>query len=1596
MGGGQTAQVTKYDGVQVQSALLGTCIPKGWGTFMVGANILWYGGFKAKAQKSSGGKGGGSSTSYTYSASLVMGICRGAIAGIRNVYKDSSVYVPKGGSTALQQVGLTLFTGAIGQADWSYLDNNFASQAIGYSGIAYVAAANYALGSSATPPNHSFEVQTTTRAVVSGSTLDDANPKDILDDLLPSVPFWNPSWTGDLSNWGNYCLAAGLLLSPYMDNQRQASDMVTEILTATNSNCFFADGVFQVTPYGDTTVTGNGVTWTPDLTPIYDFTLDDFIPASQGDDPVTVDIKRQADAYNYVQVEYLDRSNSYRTNIQPAEDAANIAQYGRRPNQSPTSLHSICLSSTAATVAQLLVQRSANIRKTFKWRAGEHFGLLNCMDLVTLTTKRMTRQLVRITEMDDTSGDIEFTAEEVPVGAASAPLLSRQPLAGYVPDTQIDPGGVEANLLLWSEDLTQSAWAKTNMSVTADATTEPLFGATSADKIIPTTTNGAHYIEQAFPFFEGLNYTYTVFVKAAELHIGNVELNDNAGNLVAIYFDATAGTIIPSTYGSAVLVGSDIQSAGNGWWQVAVCASFPASTSLNAVLQVLDDSGNASYAGDGTSGLYAWGHQVKQGVDVPDYCYTGANYATPILFNAPAVLVNGVQNEIWAAAAGGANWGGANVWVSIDGTNYQEVGTITGPARYGRLVNAVAAGADPDTTDTFTVDLGQSTGVLTSASQTTANASGSLSILGSELISYSTANLVAQNRYNLTTYTRRGVMGTPNESHSASEIFVRLDDAVFALPYMSTTVGETVYVKFQSFNIYGAAVQNISDCIAYTIVPTPSSAGMAVGVNRVVLSLFEAGASQGWTVSGTTSSQSKAVATTSGYPTLTATGTASAANQTLSIAQTTPFPVTAGERLSAAALVGLTGPASAVLSVQFYNASGGALTPATIASFSSATFPATEETFISAPPNAVTASLSLVATSTGSGSVSISLAHPMVAAATANQASYPNFVAGPNAEQGATVGAQSGTNLWDSVGVLLGDGAIKNVAVPAGGFNRVALSQFEKGTAYWTDIDNPSGNYSSIGQAASTSGGYTFLSTSGTASGANQQLRTHSSVNFPVVAGETLYISGLIQTSNCTVAVGVGFINSSGVEFSPAYTTYISGGPNPWTPEATTCVVPAGAVQAFFAISAYSVAAGTVIYNLAQPMACGVQAGQTTFPAFNAGANATNGADVTGQNTAQAIVGQQAWATAVITYSGTAPGSANVGDIWIDTAVTPNIWQRWSGSAWVPTTPTNTNQLADGAGLGNTALWGSVSSRPSNLAALTGSEPIQNGILQSALTGGSVVPLQSAGITGQGALATLSNVGSPQILAGVLAGDIVRLVMNANVSAGVYVTVTADVIPMYDTSTHMVAAFGFSGQINSSAVGVNGFDSTMPAPASWTAGQWFYVYAISNGSTAGLIMSTNSGIPNMPSGYTYLQRLGAVLSAGPVGNLYPTVQRGQRAQIIVGSGGMSAAQKLVSGSVGSGSSYSAYAVRGVIAPPTSTGIDCLLTCPGGYLAYVAPNANYGTSSTSPPYASCSFNNVTAQVYQRFSMELESDNIYYTANSTGAALYITGWTDNVAA
>jgi hypothetical protein len=103
----------------------------------------------------------------------------------------------------------------------------------------------------------------------------DAEPSQIIVDYCSDpnhgVKFPYLSNLTGTNSYQAYCIAMDFLISPQETTQRQAQDFLRETLQLTNSNAVFTAGVgLRIVPYADQPVTGNGVTYTPNLTPNID------------------------------------------------------------------------------------------------------------------------------------------------------------------------------------------------------------------------------------------------------------------------------------------------------------------------------------------------------------------------------------------------------------------------------------------------------------------------------------------------------------------------------------------------------------------------------------------------------------------------------------------------------------------------------------------------------------------------------------------------------------------------------------------------------------------------------------------------------------------------------------------------------------------------------------------------------------------------------------------------------------------------------------------------------------------------------------------------------------------------------------------------------------------------------------------------------------------------------------------------------------------------------------------------------------------------------------------------------------------------------
>jgi hypothetical protein len=235
-----------------------------------------------------------------------------------------------------------------------------------------------------------------------------------------------------------------------------------------------------------------------------------------------------------------------------------------------------------------------------------------------------------------------------------------------------------------------------------------------------------------------------------------------------------------------------------------------------------------------------FGASASNGFNAPDQTPTGNDTGVdpgpvnpPIIFEPPSSLSG--DAEVWAAVSGGngavvePNWGGCFVWVSLDNATYQQIGEITQPARMGKTTGALAlyGGVNPDTVHSVGVNLSESDGSLISVSATDAANAVTLCYLGGELLSYRDATLTTLNNYTLGGQLYRGLYGTTPGAHLTNVDFARLDEAIFKYALPPQYIGQTLYFKFQSYNIFGAALEDLSTCTAYTF--APAGAGYGTG-----------------------------------------------------------------------------------------------------------------------------------------------------------------------------------------------------------------------------------------------------------------------------------------------------------------------------------------------------------------------------------------------------------------------------------------------------------------------------------------------------------------------------------------------------------------------------------------------------------------------------------------------------------------------------------------------------------------------------------------------------------------------------------------------
>lgn len=449
MGGSSTISSSEplLGSVRVQQSTYGISVPVIFGRCRVPLNLGWYGDFLAIAHTTTteqGGKGGGGvtqqNTTYSYQAAMIGFIGEGPIAGVGRVWQGKKEF------PSIGYLNLGLMAGAYGQPIWGHLATNHPGEAIGYSGMAYVMSPAFALTSNAEVENHTLEVDGFLQ--YPGST--NCDPRDVVERVLTNGNYgagFPAARLADTSSYSNYCVAANLLISVALTEQRAARDSLGDLLMMTNTGAVNSGGKLKLVPYGDQVITGNGVTFTPNVTPEYDLSDDDFL--GEEEDPIKIRIKSPADMYNHVQVEFINASNGFNIETVEAKDQADIEASGLR-TMAPVKMHALPDAETALFVAETIKQRSLYICNEYEFTLGWRYVLLEPMDLVTLTCSRtfLDKTPVRIISWEENSdGDLTIIAEDFPLGAASAARNPSQAAMGYSPNYNATAGNVNAPVI---------------------------------------------------------------------------------------------------------------------------------------------------------------------------------------------------------------------------------------------------------------------------------------------------------------------------------------------------------------------------------------------------------------------------------------------------------------------------------------------------------------------------------------------------------------------------------------------------------------------------------------------------------------------------------------------------------------------------------------------------------------------------------------------------------------------------------------------------------------------------------------------------------------------------------------------------------------------------------------------------------------------------------------------------------------------------------------------------------------------------------------------------------------------------------------------
>jgi hypothetical protein len=176
-----------------------------------------------------------------------------------------------------------------------------------------------------------------------------------------------------------------------------------------------------------------------------------------------------------------------------------------------------------------------------------------------------------------------------------------------------------SNLITYSEDFSQGYWTKSGSSVVSGFVSPN--GTLNANKLVENTSSGNH---QVYRLSANSNNTYSISIFAKKGERDKFRINMGNDTHYAD-FNLSNGTIINQIGATTT---SKIDLISNGWYRCSISYTELTGAPTYNLYRLLDNNGNASYQGDGSSGIYIYGAQIEQGSYATSYIPTSGGVVT--------------------------------------------------------------------------------------------------------------------------------------------------------------------------------------------------------------------------------------------------------------------------------------------------------------------------------------------------------------------------------------------------------------------------------------------------------------------------------------------------------------------------------------------------------------------------------------------------------------------------------------------------------------------------------------------------------------------------------------------------------------------------------------------------------------------------------------------------------------------------------------------------------------------------------------------------------------------------------------------------------